>query len=179
MVYPSGLAVIMADAPKMPPAPGLFSHTTDTPKMRLALSAKARNTASLGPAGVHGTIRVIGLLGNLSCASALALISAGAVKLAIAAARPCKVCRRFALGDFLSMVVSFFDLYCVAVLIFQTQLVSKSRYTCLRTSQDERMDIVCAFVSVDHLEVDQMAGHAKLIADTVATHHVTRHAGNV
>ena len=106
MVYPSGLAVIMADAPKMPPAPGLFSHTTDTPKMRLALSAKARNTASLGPAGVHGTIKVMGLLGNLSCANALALINAGAVKLAIAAASPCKVCRRFALCVFLSILIS-------------------------------------------------------------------------
>ena len=102
----------MADAPKMPPAPGLFSHTTETPKMRLALSAKARNTASLGPAGVQGTIRVMGLLGNLSCANALALISAGAVKLAIAAASPCKVCRRFALGDFLSIFVSVIFFAC-------------------------------------------------------------------
>jgi hypothetical protein len=60
----------MAEAPKMPPAPGLLSGTTATPKARLALSAKARNTASLGPPAGHGTIKLMGLLENLSCAHA-------------------------------------------------------------------------------------------------------------
>ena len=45
--------------------------------------------------------------------------------------------------------------------------------------EDERMHIVGALVGVDHLEVDQVARHAELVADAVATHHVARHAGDV
>ena len=36
-----------------------------------------------------------------------------------------------------------------------------------------------AFVGVDYFQVYQMAGHAKLVADAIATHHVTRQAGDV
>ena len=91
VVDPVPMAVTMAVAPKMPPAPGLLSGTTATPKARLALSAKARNTASLGPPAGQGTIKLMGLLGNLSCAHAARLMSAGAAMLATEAARPCKV----------------------------------------------------------------------------------------
>ena len=83
----------MAVAPKVPPAPGRLSTMTDTPKDREALSANARMTASLLPPGGQGAIKVIGLLGNLSCAHA-ELIHAGAVMPANMPAMPCKVLRR-------------------------------------------------------------------------------------
>ena len=41
------------------------------------------------------------------------------------------------------------------------------------------MDVVRALVGVDHLEVDQVARDAELVADAVAAHHVARHAGDV
>ena len=119
----------------------------------------------------------MGLLGNLSCANALALISAGAVKLAIAAASPCKVCRRFALCVFLSILVSV--IFYVLTTTRQPPLISKCCNTRLRTAQDECMDIVGALISVDYFQVDQMAGYTKLVADTVTAHHVARHACNV
>ncbi len=49
----------------------------------------------------------------------------------------------------------------------------------LRPTQNQRMDVMRAFIGVDHFQVHQMPRHTKLIADAVATHHVARQAGNV
>jgi len=44
----------MAAAPMVPPAPGLFSMITGTPRLLLALSAKARMTPWLLPRLARG-----------------------------------------------------------------------------------------------------------------------------
>ena len=49
----------------------------------------------------------------------------------------------------------------------------------MRAAQDQRVDVVRAFVGVDHFEVHQVARHAELVADAVAAHHVARQAGDV
>jgi hypothetical protein len=51
----------------MPLAPGLFSTITCPPKALLALSAKARMTASLEPPAGQGQISLMGLAGK-ACA---------------------------------------------------------------------------------------------------------------
>ena len=48
-----------------------------------------------------------------------------------------------------------------------------------RAPQDQRVDVVRAFVGVDHLQVDQVARDAELVADAVATHHVARQPAGV
>src|SRR6476659_2817417 len=46
-------------------------------------------------------------------------------------------------------------------------------------AEDQRVDVVRAFVGIDHLEVDDMADHAELVRDAVAAEHVARGAGDV
>ena len=41
------------------------------------------------------------------------------------------------------------------------------------------MDVVGAFIGVDHFQVDQVAGHAVLVADAVAAEHVAGHARDI
>src|SRR5207248_4268102 len=48
-----------------------------------------------------------------------------------------------------------------------------------RTPEDQRVDVVRAFVGVDHLEVDDVADHAELVRDAVAAEHVARGARDV
>ena len=55
----------------------------------------------------------------------------------------------------------------------------KCRNASLRTPQNQRVNVVRAFVGVDHFQVHQVPGHAIFIADAVAAHHVARQAGNV
>src|SRR5512137_19601 len=44
----------------------------------------------------------------------------------------------------------------------------------LRAAEDQRVDVVRAFVGVDHLEVQHVARDAVLVADAVAAEHVAR-----
>jgi len=63
----------------MPLAPALFSITTGLPKMRVALSAKARITPSVEPPAGQGQINLMGLDGKLLCAMAgMAMVTAPA-----------------------------------------------------------------------------------------------------
>src|SRR5437773_2635395 len=48
-----------------------------------------------------------------------------------------------------------------------------------RTPEDQGVDVVRAFVGVDHLEVDDMADDAELVRDAVAAEHVARGARDV
>src|SRR3990167_2296360 len=80
----AGAAPTMAAAPSVPPTPGLFSMITGTPRVLLALSAKARMTPSLLPTAGPGAISLRGRLGNLSCANACVGRSAGAATAAAA-----------------------------------------------------------------------------------------------
>src|SRR5713101_2305158 len=48
-----------------------------------------------------------------------------------------------------------------------------------RTPEDQRMDVVRAFVSVNHLKVDDVADHAELVRDAVAAEHVACDARDV
>ena len=41
------------------------------------------------------------------------------------------------------------------------------------------MDVMRAFVGVDHFEVDHVADDAEFVGDAVAPEHVARHAGDV
>src|SRR5258707_15702894 len=45
--------------------------------------------------------------------------------------------------------------------------------------QDQRVDVVRAFVGIDDLEVDEVADDAELVGDAVAAEHVARHARDV
>jgi hypothetical protein len=57
----------------------LFSITTGLPKIRVALSAKARITPSVDPPAGQGQISLIGLEGKLLCAMAgIAMLTAPA-----------------------------------------------------------------------------------------------------
>ena len=58
-------------------------------------------------------------------------------------------------------------------------LVGKCRNAGLRAAQNERVNVMRAFVGVNHFEIDQMARHTELIADAVTPHHVTCHSGNI
>ncbi len=49
----------------MPPAPGRFSTTNDTPSNSPMRLATAREVVSVTPPGVNGTIQLIGLVGNV------------------------------------------------------------------------------------------------------------------
>src|SRR5205823_2698849 len=46
----------------------------------------------------------------------------------------------------------------------------------LRAAEDEGVDVVRAFVGIDHLEVDDVADDAELVGDAVAAQHVAREA---
>jgi hypothetical protein len=63
----------------MPPAPPLFSVITGLFKIREALSAIARITASVDPPAGQGQISLMGLEGKLLCAMAgIAMLTAPA-----------------------------------------------------------------------------------------------------
>src|SRR5438309_2611326 len=49
----------------------------------------------------------------------------------------------------------------------------------LRAAEDQRVDVVRAFVGVDDLEVDDVADDAEFVGDAVAAEHVARGAGDV
>src|SRR5881396_2119288 len=46
----------------------------------------------------------------------------------------------------------------------------------LRAAEDQGVDVVRAFVGVDHLEVDEVADDAELVGDAVAAEHVATDA---
>src|SRR2546429_97547 len=46
----------------------------------------------------------------------------------------------------------------------------------LRAPEDQRVDIVRAFVGIDHLQVDDVADDAELVGDAVAAQHIAREA---
>src|SRR5690606_28215482 len=50
---------------------------------------------------------------------------------------------------------------------------------CLRATQDQSMDVVGAFIGVHDFQVDQVAGYAELVRNTVAAQHVAGQAGDV
>src|SRR6476659_2067535 len=54
IVYPSGADLATKSAPMLPPAPGLFSTTTDWPHNSLNFCAMPRPTTSSGPPGGKG-----------------------------------------------------------------------------------------------------------------------------
>src|SRR6266849_6270063 len=49
----------------------------------------------------------------------------------------------------------------------------------LRAAEDEGVDVMRALVSVDRLEVHDVANHVELVGDAVAAMHVARDAGDV
>ncbi len=57
--------------------------------------------------------------------------------------------------------------------------ISKRRNPRLRTTQNQGMDVVRAFIGIHHFQIHQMPRHAKLVADAITAHHVARQAGNV
>src|SRR3546814_20026645 len=63
--------------------------------------------------------------------------------------------------------------------ILKRQSLEKRLQSGLRPAQDQRVHVVRAFVRVDHLEIDQMAGDAELVGNTVAAQHVARQAGHI
>ena len=50
-VWPSGLALATYAAPRLPPAPGLFSMTTACPSASVSLGVRVRTMMSLVPPG--------------------------------------------------------------------------------------------------------------------------------
>src|SRR5262249_1390721 len=49
----------------------------------------------------------------------------------------------------------------------------------LRAPEDQRVNVVCAFVSIDGLQIAQHAHHVKFVRDAVAAVDVARQAGDV
>lgn len=49
----------------------------------------------------------------------------------------------------------------------------------LRSAQDECVNIVGAFVGVDHLKIHHMTNHAIFIVDSIATQHIAGCPGNI
>jgi hypothetical protein len=45
---------------------------------------------------------------------------------------------------------------------------------CLGASENEGVDVVCAFVGIDDFEIDEMARNAEFVRDTVAAEHIAR-----
>jgi hypothetical protein len=66
IVWPSGLLLAARSAAIAPLAPGLFSTTTGTPKMRFSPSPTARADWSVAEPGPNGTRMRIGPLGKVS-----------------------------------------------------------------------------------------------------------------
>src|SRR4051812_34344179 len=72
----------------MPKAPGLFSITIGWPRIGRMCSPTMRMTTSVALPGPNGTMTLIGLLGNFSCAvTALAAIAVAATARQVAASR--------------------------------------------------------------------------------------------
>src|SRR6266480_6990083 len=46
----------------------------------------------------------------------------------------------------------------------------------LRAAEDQGVDVVRAFVGIDHLQVDDVADDAELVGDAVAAQHIAREA---
>src|SRR5438552_3475157 len=46
----------------------------------------------------------------------------------------------------------------------------------LRAAEDQGVDVVRAFVGIDHLQVDDVADDAELVGDAIAAQHVAREA---
>ena len=86
IVWPSGLLLAARSAAIAPLAPGLFSTTTGTPKMRLRPSAMLRAAWSVAEPGPNGTRMRIGPLGKLSARARL-----GAARVLVAAMRKRRV----------------------------------------------------------------------------------------
>ena len=51
---------------------------------------------------------------------------------------------------------------------------TKRRNTGLRAAENQRVDVVRAFVRVDRLEVHHVADHVEFVGDAVAAVHVAR-----
>src|SRR5262249_22177863 len=75
--YPSGSAFATTAAPRLVPAPGLFSTTACWPQMRESRSVVRRATVSVEPPGANGTTTRTGRVGQ---SSALALRATGGRK---------------------------------------------------------------------------------------------------
>jgi len=58
-------------------------------------------------------------------------------------------------------------------------LVGKRGDTRLRATEDQRMDVMRAFVSVHDLEIDEMTDDTKLVDDAIAAEHVASDACDV
>src|SRR3954471_4310630 len=58
-------------------------------------------------------------------------------------------------------------------------LSAESRNAGLGAAEDQRVDVVRALVSVDGLQIDQMADDVKLVMDAVAAMHIAREAGDI
>jgi hypothetical protein len=52
----------------------------------------------------------------------------------------------------------------------------KRRDARLRPSQDQRMNVVRAFIGVHHFQVHHVTDHAELVRNSIAAQHVARHA---
>src|SRR5262245_41689184 len=57
--------------------------------------------------------------------------------------------------------------------------VTEGRNPRLRSAEDQRVDVVRAFVGVHYLEIHHVANHAELVGYPVASHHVARHPRDV
>ena len=57
--------------------------------------------------------------------------------------------------------------------------LEKCLNTCLRTPQNQRMNVMRAFVGVHHFEVHQMTRHIKLVRDAITAQHITRQTRHV
>src|ERR1043165_7084575 len=69
-VFPSGGAFATSAAPRLPPAPVLFSTRNVWPSNSVSLAAVMRATWSVGPPAAKDTTMRTGFDGYLSCASA-------------------------------------------------------------------------------------------------------------
>src|SRR3954452_11304063 len=58
-------------------------------------------------------------------------------------------------------------------------LSAESRNAGLGAAEDQRVDVVRALVSVDGLQIDQMADDVELVVDAVAAVHVAGEAGDI
>src|SRR5207302_4007130 len=63
-----------------------------------------------------------------------------------------------------------------AILYAARRLTGEGLDAGLRAPEDERVDIVRAFVGIDHLQVDDVADDAELVGDAVAAQHIAREA---
>jgi hypothetical protein len=61
----------------------------------------------------------------------------------------------------------------------QVCLIGKRRNAGDGAAQNQGVNIVRAFIGIDHLQVHQVASRPKLVADAIAAHHVARHASYI